>query len=254
MANPQKENGYTAIANELLEAIIGSGLSGCEYSVIFFILRKTYGYRKKQDSISISQFESQLPYSRRSIIKALKKLQLVNIIALVNKNALGTTNIYLINKDYQSWEVVNKTALVQKPALVNKVAPTSALLGKKLVNSSSHTKENTKENIQKKSNKQIHNACAHELASLLLELILNNNQNFKWTEAKLKDWAYHIDLMIRNDNRKPNEIEAVIRFAQQHEFWHTNILSGSKLRIQFDKLWMTARVEYQKYNTSVELD
>ena len=51
MANPQKENGFTPIANELLEQIIASGLNGNEMAVTFFIIRKTYGFQKKQDEI-----------------------------------------------------------------------------------------------------------------------------------------------------------------------------------------------------------
>lgn len=137
MANVQKENGFTGIANELLEAIISAGLNGTELAVLLHIARKTYGYNKLSDAISFSQFEKALPYTRRAIAKALKVLQLVNIITLVNKGtSVKIANTYQINKDYEKWELVNKGTLV------NKRARTSEQKGNQLVNKGIHTKEN----------------------------------------------------------------------------------------------------------------
>ena len=47
MANPQKENGYTTIANELLEAIYCSKFSPTEFKMLLFIFRYTYGFNRK---------------------------------------------------------------------------------------------------------------------------------------------------------------------------------------------------------------
>jgi len=126
MANPQKENGYTAIANEILEKIIASGLNGTEIFIILYILRKTYGYQKKEDIISLSQFMKVIPVTKPSICKALKILQLVKIIKLVKKTKLG--NSYLFNKNYNEWQLVKKTKLVKKQVI-------------KLVKKTYHTKE-----------------------------------------------------------------------------------------------------------------
>ena len=126
MANPQKENGYTAIANEILEKIIASGLNGTEIFIILYILRKTYGYQKKEDIISLSQFMKVIPVTKPSICKALKILQLVKIIKLVKKTKLG--NSYLFNKNYNEWQLVKKTKLVKKQVI-------------KLVKKTIHTKE-----------------------------------------------------------------------------------------------------------------
>jgi hypothetical protein len=42
--------------------------------------------------------------------------------------------------------------------------------------------------------------------------------------------------MIRLDNRPEIEIESVITWCQENSFWRKNILSGEKLRAQYDKL------------------
>jgi len=147
MANPQTENGYTKISNELLEAIIRSGLNGTEIAIIFHIIRKTYGFSKLEDEISLSQFCESIPVSRMSIITALKNLQLVKIIRLVKKGlSVKMSNRYAINKNYEEWQLVKKTRLVKISS------KTSKDFYNKLVKKTLHTKEN----IQKKYTKEIY--------------------------------------------------------------------------------------------------
>ena len=74
------------------------------------------------------------------------------------------------------------------------------------------------------------------LASLLLNKLSERNSNFK--KPDLNEWAEQIEAMICVDKRTPEEIEQVIEWCQQDDFWQNNILSASKLRIQFDQLWM----------------
>ena len=47
MANPQKENGYTSIANDIVEALAGIRIPGEARQCLDVILRKTYGWNKK---------------------------------------------------------------------------------------------------------------------------------------------------------------------------------------------------------------
>ena len=143
MSSPQKENGFTPIANELLEKIISSGLNGTELSVIFHVLRKTYGYQKKEDEISLSQFILAIPSSKQTIVTALNNLQLVRILRLVKKGtSKNSSNIWCFNKNYDEWQ------LVRKARLVKKIKPTSPVLHTQLVKKTRHTKENTKENTK----------------------------------------------------------------------------------------------------------
>ncbi len=107
------------------------------------------------------------------------------------------------------------------------------------------------------------------LAELLRALIKKNNPNAN-TPENLQAWAKVIDLMIRIDNRTPDQIEEVLRWSQADTFWWKNIRSTGKLRKQFDELtvrmmkkpnrkpietpeskklkekWKVARVEYRR--------
>jgi len=79
----QVENGnFTRIVNPLIDNLIKIPFKGCELVVALFIIRKTYGFNKTEDEISLSQFSSNLSRSRQTIVTALKNLQLVNIARL----------------------------------------------------------------------------------------------------------------------------------------------------------------------------
>lgn len=52
------EDGFTRIANELLEAVMLSGLSQHQLLVFMAVMRKTYGFNKKSDWVSNEQLSS----------------------------------------------------------------------------------------------------------------------------------------------------------------------------------------------------
>jgi hypothetical protein len=77
-------------------------------------------------------------------------------------------------------------------------------------------------------------SAPYKLAELLLAKILEHLPGFK--KPDLNKWAWQMDALMRLDHRSPEEVEAVIRFAQADPFWKTNILSVEKLRKQYDQL------------------
>lgn len=56
----QLEDGFTRIANELLDAAMASGLSETELCILLAVWRKTYGFSKKMDWISNEQMEEMI--------------------------------------------------------------------------------------------------------------------------------------------------------------------------------------------------
>jgi hypothetical protein len=93
-----------------------------------------------------------------------------------------------------------------------------------------------KERNRRMMKKYSPNSDEFRLASLLLNAILKRNPKFK--KPDLIEWAEQIEAMICLDKRTPEEVEQVIRWCQADDFWQNNILSASKLRIQFDQIWM----------------
>jgi phage replication O-like protein O len=70
----QLENGFTKIANELLDGLVLSDLTSQEIKIVLAILRRTYGWGKKEDEISVSQFELLTKLDRRNIVKTVRAL------------------------------------------------------------------------------------------------------------------------------------------------------------------------------------
>lgn len=137
----QKEDGHTAINNEVLEQLVKTPLLASEYQVILFVIRKTWGWHKKEDVISFSQFMDGTGLSRGTTNKTLKNLILRKILVRVTR--LGKQKIsYSFNKYYKTW-------LVHPTGLVHSNDKTSLKKLDLLVQGGRHTKETTKENKRK---------------------------------------------------------------------------------------------------------
>jgi phage replication O-like protein O len=106
MANPQWEDGYTKIATEILEKLYETDLDAIPLRIVLFIIRKTYGWGKKKDKISLSQFEKALKKDRTSICRNLTKLSNMKIIIRIQDDK---GNEYSLNKNYEDWQVVAPT-------------------------------------------------------------------------------------------------------------------------------------------------
>ena len=104
--SPQAEDGHTDIANEIMEALARIRIPGEARQVLDFIIRKTYGWHKKNDNIPLSQFVLGTGLKKKYICRAIKKLIDMNLIIL-NKENKWITN-YMFNKNYDIWKPVPK--------------------------------------------------------------------------------------------------------------------------------------------------
>jgi len=102
MADPQIEDGYTKIANELLEQISRVNLSSYELRVLMAIIRKTYGFNKKEDYISLSQLAEITGIRDNNICRTLKKLKAKNMV-------VSNGHVQGIQKDYDKWVIQTDT-------------------------------------------------------------------------------------------------------------------------------------------------
>ncbi len=213
MANPQKENGHTDIAHEIMEALAGIRISGEEWQCLCVIFRKTYGWHKHEDWISLSQFNLLTKLKKPNILRAIKKLLLKKVVII--KNDKRQRPKYKFNKNYDQWIPLSKkiTVINNDKRSLSKMIP---------------TKENyTKENYSPNSDEI-------RMAQLLFSFIQKRNPGHK--KPDMEKWATHIDRMIRLDNRSIEDIEKIIKWSQEDEFWQNNILSTVKLRDKYDQL------------------
>lgn len=213
MASPQKENGFTPIANEIMEALVGAGLNGTELSVVLHVLRKTYGYGKKEDWISYTQFEKATGKARPNVWKSIGSLVTKKIL-VTEKQPQRT--VYRLNKDYSQW-------VVTKSKLVTKKKRTSYEKETQLVTKSKHTKETiTKENIQKKGD-----TPAQEMRKLIVSIEEGNADYLSLVEY-LEGKGVPVDIAIR-------ELKAFV------SYWTERNKSGTKQRWELQKTFEVKR-------------
>lgn len=117
MANPQIENGYTKIANELLEGIIKFPMSDYEHRIFWLIVRKTYGYKKKTDWISQNQIVRETGILKQHVSRTIKKLLDKNMI-IKNNRDIG------VQKDYDLWKLPKQVTSEKLPKQVTRVTYT----------------------------------------------------------------------------------------------------------------------------------
>ena len=107
MANPQLSNGYTSIANDIMDALCRCHLGGSESQILWAILRKTYGWKKVRDHISITQLSEITGLARRTVIYAIQNLEAKNMITVsrVKIDLCNHTNEISLQKNYDEWVV-----------------------------------------------------------------------------------------------------------------------------------------------------
>jgi len=199
---PQLEYGYTRIANEILDRLATYRISGEEWMILLTILRKTYGFDKKEDKISISQFYKATGLAKPSICRAINKLVKKNVI---NKKATAFITIYSFNKLYNTWKPSYKKAtpvtklLIASRFFVNKRLQKSDIQKKK--------ETSTKEILSPlfKNPEYLLNIPVEDLDMLKKNINVNNldikrkgEEIYNWTMSAKKNRRDNYKLVLRN--------------------------------------------------------
>jgi phage replication O-like protein O len=114
MGKPQTEDGYTRIANELLEAIIGYDFSSRHLKVILAIIRKTYGFNKKADEIGLSQLRDITSIDRGNVSRTVNQLSLMKVLIVTEGYNARTISL---NKKYKEWVLPEQQQLPKQQLL-----------------------------------------------------------------------------------------------------------------------------------------
>ncbi len=100
--NPQVEDGFTRIANELFDAVLRAPLTGVEQKVILAVIRLTYGYNKREDALSFSQIATATGIGRQSVVRAMVRLRKANVLTSKATGAYRPS-VWAVQKRYQLW-------------------------------------------------------------------------------------------------------------------------------------------------------
>lgn len=102
MARPQLEDGYTRIANELLEALARAALPGPRhFQVLLAMIRKLYGFNRSEGRISSSQLAQLTGIDPGNVRRVLSELVAAGLLEADAK--AGRVTVWRIQKDYEKW-------------------------------------------------------------------------------------------------------------------------------------------------------
>ena len=103
MASPQKENGYTSIANELLEQLYRRRFSASQLKILLLVIRFTYGFNRKTAALSNTFIAAGTGMHEITVSKEVGTLLRDNVLKLHKKQTFHSSRVIGINKDYESW-------------------------------------------------------------------------------------------------------------------------------------------------------
>ena len=139
-ASPDVSNGYTRIANELLEALAATPMADADRRVLLYVLRQTYGYGRKEVYIKQRTIAEVVDLTEFQVSRSLARLRERNVLAK-NGKKIG------IQKRYQRWRNLPKLTS-------SKIQRRYANLDKQLVKSD-------KKNLRKLTSRKSANTSIH---------------------------------------------------------------------------------------------
>ncbi|NPT59066.1 replication protein [Paraburkholderia elongata] len=125
-ASPQLEDGYTKLANELLEALIGAGLTARQWAVVMAIIRKTYGFNKKADEIGLSQLAAMTGIDKTHLSRTVRELEAAKVI----HRQVGThAHSLSINKKHSQWGLLKEQRVAESATVAERATVTKSATG-----------------------------------------------------------------------------------------------------------------------------
>lgn len=111
MAGPQLEDGFTQIANELLERLAAACLSGREMSVMLILARLSYAaFKRRKVSLPIDKIAYFLEIDRSNASKLLARMEKKGLILRVKAGLGRSLAEFSIQKNWTLWEVSRAAA------------------------------------------------------------------------------------------------------------------------------------------------
>lgn len=215
MASPQTKNGYTRIANEILEQIMKTNLNGTQFRIVIAIWRYTYGFRRKVYEIPLSFLAKEINTKKSHVDKELDILidrKIVTVIGIGQRRG----RILAFNKNYDEWG--------DKPPEPEQNEP---------------QKQEVKHKQQKKAKYDETNSYYkmalyfHKLVTIVAK---DAGVEHLIKKANLQSWSDDFRKLVEIDGVSKRLAKDVMDWVTKDDFWKTNVLSAKKLREKFPDL------------------
>ncbi len=270
------KDGYSKVANRLLETLCLMDLGGRPLRFVMAVIRQTYGFSRKTvlfdraafseaigiDSDSISRLKTTL-IQCKIFYQEGKNIGINPVISdwhtpekTPRKTVKSDSHASMTDCQIRQEKLSNPSVRTGK---IDSFGPPSSLLvfkenikenfkemsqpvspagdhSQKMSNSENLTPVVTRPDaaIQSSSGKLWGTQSDLDSVKFIFEAVVVRTMSTK--EPNWADWANTIRLMREQDRRQPDHIAALFRYADQHDFWSSVILSPKALRKHWGKL------------------
>lgn len=182
MASPQLEDGFTRIANELLEALACADISGTQHRVMEMIMRESYGHQRKTVTIGYLALAIKYKIDKAQLIRAMNYLRDRQYLTRERGESDLSTNTWSIQKDYTLWGIKEGSdCLVTSSQLVTSVkeslvAKQSLVTSSQLATTQYKEERKLKENSPTRAREDLPNHPAVTIYREVFDRILNPGQ------------------------------------------------------------------------------
>ena len=111
---------FIKIPTDVMEALYSANLTKNQLRILLYIIRKTIGWRKKWDSVSVTQAAKELGARKQSLLAAVSELEARGIVAV--ERVCGHPSKMAVSP-VSEWQGVTKSVPVTETAPVTKTAP-----------------------------------------------------------------------------------------------------------------------------------
>jgi len=215
MASPQLENGFTRIANELLEAILRFHCSGGEKDIILAVIRLSYGYGRKAHEMSVTYLARLTRRHRNKVAEDLARLIAKRVLVEVSPASFSKGRMIALNKNYDEWVSAKPLTPTAKATVSESTDGTVSESADGTVSESAdHIKKNSKKELKKRSNttpttqseaseeiKDRWNGFAEELG--LTKILKLSGQRKSGIKQRLSEKEFDLNAIFAEIRRSP---------------------------------------------------
>lgn len=228
------EDGYTRIANPIMDALCCADLTAREFRVLHFVIRTTYGWNTKACRMTGDFIAMKVKLDPSRCSKVLNEL--IRRGVLIRHG--GSRSPVSLNKQIEQWQprVGAKRQAPTKRADSAQNEPTQSAQNEP-------TKKDRKDNLLPKGSNESSKKSKprkwgeevdHELvAEMVAAVSADLDSPIKHNPTT---WANEFRLMRERDGRTVEQIRYLITWTAGHHFWSGVILSPAKLRAKWDQL------------------
>ena len=276
------DQGYTRVANAILEKLSMTDISGREHMLVQAIIRKTYGYGKELDFIALEQLEEMTGIERKNISTLLKHLAQLKILI---RTGSGLVKKIGINRNLNEWikekklhKGRSKTSNL-KPETSNSKPDETSNSSSQVLNSSNEVLDSKPKQQDKTSNLKPETLDLKPETSNLSNEVLNlrTTKERNYTKENKKENSFdHKKQILKNyrfdefwdsllSGEKTNKTGAIkkwetivvkplIKKPHDLEILINKILDDIEERKKFDRYWQRGSPDYNVVNPATYLN